>query len=189
MYSGGTIYAIAAEGTTLVKIGSTTTAVDKRLKSLQTGQPFPLSVLAAIPVDGDVLRIERQVHAFLAEDRRRGEWFDIALDGESLAALVVRAVQFVQQQLEEEHPPHNRPWPKWLGNQLRKARIDKSLSQQELSARTGLSQKHLSALECDQMMPKWPTMVKLALELDIDLNALAWAWSRLPAEDAAVPHA
>jgi transcriptional regulator with XRE-family HTH domain len=69
-----------------------------------------------------------------------------------------------------------------LGKELRKARIDKSLSQQELSARTGLSQKHLSALECDQMMPKWPTIARLAAELDLDLNVLAWEWCRLQPE-------
>lgn len=66
-----------------------------------------------------------------------------------------------------------------LGKELRKARIDKSLSQQELSARTGLSQKHISALECDEMMPKWPTLVKLHVELEIDLNSLAWDWHLL----------
>jgi len=64
-----------------------------------------------------------------------------------------------------------------LGKEIRKARIDKSMSQQELSALTGLSQKHLSALECDQMMPKWPTIVTLALALDLDLNALALGWA------------
>jgi transcriptional regulator with XRE-family HTH domain len=73
-----------------------------------------------------------------------------------------------------------------LGKELRKARIDKSWSQQELSSRTGISQKHLSALECDQMMPKWPTIVTLALALDLDLNALAWNWSRLTQETAHV---
>lgn len=71
-----------------------------------------------------------------------------------------------------------------LGKELRKARIDKSLSQQELSALTGISQKHISALECDQMMPKWPTIATLALQLGMDLNFLAWEWSRLPQEVA-----
>lgn len=60
-----------------------------------------------------------------------------------------------------------------LGKELRKARIDKSLSQQALSALTGIAQKHLSALECDQMVPKWPTMVKLAMALDLNLEYLA----------------
>jgi transcriptional regulator with XRE-family HTH domain len=66
-----------------------------------------------------------------------------------------------------------------LGKELRKARIDKALSQQELSARTGIAQKHLSALECDQMLPKWPTIARLASELDLNLNDLAWEWTRM----------
>jgi transcriptional regulator with XRE-family HTH domain len=74
-----------------------------------------------------------------------------------------------------------------LGKELRKARIDKSLSQQELSARTGISQKHLSALECDQMMPKWPTIARLSQELGIDLTILAQEWLRL--EHEGVSHA
>jgi transcriptional regulator with XRE-family HTH domain len=72
-----------------------------------------------------------------------------------------------------------------LGKEIRKARVDKSLSQQALSARTGISQKHLSALECDQMMPKWPTIARLAAELDLDLNTLAWEWCRLQPEGVA----
>jgi transcriptional regulator with XRE-family HTH domain len=53
------------------------------------------------------------------------------------------------------------------------------MSQQVLAARTGLSQKHLSALECDQMMPKWPTIASLAWVLSLDLNTLAREWYRL----------
>ena len=74
-----------------------------------------------------------------------------------------------------------------LGKELRKARIDKSLSQQELSARTGISQKHLSALECDQMLPKWPTIARLAQELGIDLTLLAREWVLLAKEEVRQP--
>ena len=74
-----------------------------------------------------------------------------------------------------------------LGKELRKARIDKSLSQQELSARTGISQKHLSALECDQMLPKWPTIARLSQELGIDLTLLAREWVCLAKEEVRQP--
>lgn len=73
-----------------------------------------------------------------------------------------------------------------LGKELRKARVDKALTQQALSAKTGIAQKHISALESDQMMPKWPTLVKLALELDLHLDTLAWEWSRLPHKEVSV---
>jgi transcriptional regulator with XRE-family HTH domain len=82
-------------GTSWVKIGSTRAGVAQRLKILQTGQPFPLQVLATVPVETDVQRIEHQVHAFLAEEQQRGEWFEVAMDAARLEALVVRAVQYV----------------------------------------------------------------------------------------------
>jgi hypothetical protein len=74
---GGTIYAIGAVGTSFVKIGSTRTTVVERLKILQTGQPFPLQVVASVPVESNVRRIEKQVQAFLDAERLRGEWFDV----------------------------------------------------------------------------------------------------------------
>jgi transcriptional regulator with XRE-family HTH domain len=69
---------------------------------LQIGQPFPLQVLASIPVETDAQRIEKQVHAFLAAERRRGEWFEIDLDTPALEQLVVRAVQYVAEQEEQQ---------------------------------------------------------------------------------------
>lgn len=92
--TGGTLYAIRAEGTSLVKIGYTAGSVQKRLKSLQTGQPLPLHIVAALRVEGDARQKEAWLHAFLAEERRRGEWFDVALETEDFAALVARAIAF-----------------------------------------------------------------------------------------------
>jgi len=89
---GGIIYAIGAVGTSYVKIGSTRTAVEKRLKALQIGQPFPLQTLAAVAVESDLSRIEHQVHKFLAEERRRGEWFDAPIDAVFLEKLDVHFI-------------------------------------------------------------------------------------------------
>lgn len=69
---GGVIYALGAVGTSLVKIGSTRTAVEKRRKQLQTGQPFALEVLATVAVETHLARIEKQVHAFLEAERLAG---------------------------------------------------------------------------------------------------------------------
>ena len=91
--AGGTIYAIGAVGTSLVKIGSTRSSVTRRLRALQTGQPFPLQLLATVPVGSDVQRIEKQVHAFLEAARRRGEWFDFPMNSTMLEKLIVRAVK------------------------------------------------------------------------------------------------
>jgi transcriptional regulator with XRE-family HTH domain len=94
---GGIIYAIGAVGTSWVK---TAGPVLQRLQTLQSGQPFPLQVLASIPVETDARRIEKQVDAFLEAERRRGEWFDVAMDSTHLEALVVRAVQYIAEQEE-----------------------------------------------------------------------------------------
>jgi hypothetical protein len=42
-----------------VKIGKTAGPVTKRLAMLQIGQPAPLKVLAAVPVDHNLSRIEK----------------------------------------------------------------------------------------------------------------------------------
>lgn len=97
--SHGYIYAIGASGTSYVKIGSTRTRVAKRMKELQVAQPFPLEALAVVEVEANLVRIESQVHKFLAKERQRGEWFDTVMDPTRLAALVCEAIQVV---LEED---------------------------------------------------------------------------------------
>jgi hypothetical protein len=73
MPSGGTIYAIGVVGTRYVKIGRTTVPVAQRLQALQIGHPSPLEIRAAVPVEAELHRIEKQVHAFLDAEWRRGE--------------------------------------------------------------------------------------------------------------------
>lgn len=65
------VYFIAASARGLIKIGS---AVDPaaRLRTLSTGSPDRLHLLATIP--GGEKR-ERELHARFAADRVRGEWF------------------------------------------------------------------------------------------------------------------
>jgi hypothetical protein len=86
--AGGTIYALGLQGTPYVKIGSTTTTVQQRRKQLQVGQPFFLEILAAVPVEEHLLKLERQVQLFLAETKVRGECFKVTIDGVILADLV-----------------------------------------------------------------------------------------------------
>jgi len=93
--NNGTIYAIAAQGTSWVKIGSTTGDAADRVRSLQGGQPFRLKVLAEVPVTASLREIEQQVHTFLAEKRGMGEWFAVDMDQPTLAVLVARAARVV----------------------------------------------------------------------------------------------
>jgi transcriptional regulator with XRE-family HTH domain len=60
-----------------------------------------------------------------------------------------------------------------LGKEIKKARIDKGWNQKDVQARTGISQKHLSAIECDSVDPRWSMMKRLAAVLDLDLAQLA----------------
>jgi DNA-binding XRE family transcriptional regulator len=99
--NAGSIYAIGAVGSPLVKIGSTTTSIEQRLKTLQTGQPMALHIVARQAVEADLQRIERQIHAFLAGERQRGEWFALKLDADELAALIHRAVEYLADKDEQ----------------------------------------------------------------------------------------
>ena len=60
-----------------------------------------------------------------------------------------------------------------LGKEIKKARIDKGLNQKALQKLTGISQKHISAIECDSVDPRWSMMKRLAAALTLDLSTLA----------------
>ncbi len=96
--TAGSIYAIGAAGSPYIKIGSTTTSVEQRLKTLQTGQPAALHIVAKHPVETDLHRIERQIHKFLAAERHHGEWFALMLDPDALSQLIMRAVDYLAEE-------------------------------------------------------------------------------------------
>ncbi len=145
---GGTIYAIGVVGTRYVKIGKTTVPVAQRLQALQIGQPLPLEILAAIPVDENLHHIEQQVHAFLKEERSRGEWFEVSLDMQTLHDLIVRAIAFLAQQ---ERPirrgKRDDGLMRTLGERLRLVRLARDLTQERLAELSGLHAITISRLE------------------------------------------
>jgi hypothetical protein len=67
-----TVYFIQAGDTGPIKIGHTTTGVDSRLASLQTGSPVLLRCIAT--TSGSV-RDEQSLHARFQAARLHGEWF------------------------------------------------------------------------------------------------------------------
>jgi DNA-binding Xre family transcriptional regulator len=142
MSESGFIYAIGVEGLRPVKIGKTSRSVAKRLAILQTGHPAPLKILAAVPVEQDLSRIEKAIHRFLEADRQRGEWFAVEVDQSQLEALIVRAVQ----ELAEDAAPLPRDGTA-LGDRLRMARLERRLSQASLGKAIGLDQSYISKLE------------------------------------------
>jgi transcriptional regulator with XRE-family HTH domain len=60
-----------------------------------------------------------------------------------------------------------------LGREIKKARIDKGWNQKTLQDVTGVSQKHISAIELDKVDPRWSMVKRLAGALDISLDMLA----------------
>lgn len=182
---GGIIYAMGAVGTTLVKIGSPKTSVEQRRQRLQTGQPFALEVLATIAVEEDLGRIEKQVHAFLEAERRRGEWFDVAMDSTHLEALVVRAVQYIAEQEEitrlrqqaQEAAMHTvgdvLPNLATIGERVKTAREQCGIHQAELARRLGCSVNALSMLENNAITdPRASRIIGIAETLGVSADFL-----------------
>lgn len=173
---GGTIYAIGAEGTALVKIGSTRASVRSRLQALQTGYPLALSVLATAQVDGEVRQIEAHVHRFLADKRQRGEWFAIdALDDQGLAQLIVAALRYV----EEQQPArtsiaafHGRERLPIFQERLFMARQLRGMTQEDLAERTQLFKTDISKYERGESHPNLPRLCRLADSLNVSTDYL-----------------
>lgn len=70
----GFVYFIEAEGSQRIKIGYSKDP-DGRIKSLQTGSPFPLKLLLAVPANQEK---EAELHQQFADLRLDGEWFHAA---------------------------------------------------------------------------------------------------------------
>ena len=64
-----------------IKVGMTRN-VEKRLETLQIGNPYELKILAVIPCTSDkrARRTEREVHKYFDHLRVRGEWFESSLE-------------------------------------------------------------------------------------------------------------
>ena len=74
----GNVYLIRAGTTNLYKVGYTSKTPDERRASLQTGNPFPLNVVASW--HGSETD-EQRLHDLLAPYRKEGEWFKLTVSG------------------------------------------------------------------------------------------------------------
>lgn len=72
-----TVYAVSCETSPWTKIGFSNCA-DVRLRELQIGCPYRLSISAAVAVAAKGRTVERATHKLLDEHRRHGEWFDVS---------------------------------------------------------------------------------------------------------------
>ena len=70
------VYFIQAGRKGAIKIGVARN-IDRRIDCMQTGNPFKLRLLAAIPCQSrtQALDLERKIHERFARQRVRGEWF------------------------------------------------------------------------------------------------------------------
>jgi transcriptional regulator with XRE-family HTH domain len=59
-----------------------------------------------------------------------------------------------------------------LGKEIKKARIDKGLKQKDLMKLTGLTQKHLSLIENDDVDPGVSVLRKIVLALGVSADQL-----------------
>jgi hypothetical protein len=71
----GFVYFVQATNGGPIKIGYTASDPANRLKSIQTGSPFPLRVIAS---RAGTRFDEAELHDALAKQRLSGEWFDEA---------------------------------------------------------------------------------------------------------------
>jgi hypothetical protein len=82
-----TVYVLRAGDTNLFKIGFTTGTTADRMRALQTGCPYPLSIYDVIQSEA-AQELERLLHRELAPARTSGEWFNV--EPERLGAVLAR---------------------------------------------------------------------------------------------------
>jgi Meiotically up-regulated gene 113 len=78
----GFVYVLQMEGHPWLKIGRTTNRIDgarDRLSTMQVGCPITLHLVREYPCESPET-MEWVVHKMLAQERRRGEWFETTLE-------------------------------------------------------------------------------------------------------------
>jgi transcriptional regulator with XRE-family HTH domain len=174
---GGYLYAISAQGQPYIKIGSTQGTVAKRLAALQTGQPFPLHVVASLYLNADIRQIEKHVHAFLGQAQQRGEWFDVVIaDERQLEALVVRAVKFVADQEQRRRRAHMQACDATMsfGARLKATREQRGWSAMALAQQADIPYETVYRVEHGtHHAPRLDVVKKLAMALGVSIDYLA----------------
>ena len=90
------IYLVKAEGTNLYKIGYTGGKAKSRVKAMQTGCPYRLSIIKE--VEGSQCR-EKLLHEAFLGKRKQGEWFE--LDDKTLREVSVYMTKIQDSEWEE----------------------------------------------------------------------------------------
>ena len=93
------VYALECKG--LYKIGKTDD-LEKRVKSLETGNPFPMQVVHVIFTE-QYHQVEGALHQMFAADRAKNEWFSLSV--KDLAAIRSMSVEQILNTAQSMKPP------------------------------------------------------------------------------------
>lgn len=159
----GYVYVIGIEGSSLVKVGSTVVAPEKRLKALQIGSPYTLKLLKVFQCQESSL-VESRIHRFLQEKNTRGEWFEVSID---------EVEEAFQGSLEPAQPRSE--FSQCFGKRIRKLRRARDWTQHELENRSGLHYTTISRLEKGHSEQIYiETLIKLAKAFEMSLDRLVY---------------
>lgn len=101
------VYFLHAMGTDLVKVGWTR-SLPHRIRSLSTGCPHKLRLLAIIP--GSIEQ-ELELHRSLAPYRKNGEWFELTHPVREWLRCFLRATHWAVWKEMREHVTECGLWP------------------------------------------------------------------------------
>jgi uncharacterized protein YozE (UPF0346 family) len=85
----GLVYFVQSEKTCAIKIGFTTSSIEKWISSLQTAHPYKLRLLATIPGNREY---EKSLHKQFSRFRLNGEWFQAHPDLLNFIAVISKGV-------------------------------------------------------------------------------------------------
>jgi transcriptional regulator with XRE-family HTH domain len=75
-----------------------------------------------------------------------------------------------------------------LGAALRRLRLERGLTQKQLSAGSGLNTSYLSDIERGRRNPTWVSLGRICTALDVRMSDLARLAEELARGDGALPH-
>lgn len=99
------VYVLECRGS--YKIGRTEN-LPKRMKSLQVGNPFPMT-LAHVIFTEEYIKVEQALHSIFEHSRTSNEWFSLSL--RDLATVRSMSVQMIFQWADSLKTPESDPQP------------------------------------------------------------------------------
>jgi hypothetical protein len=170
------VYFMRAEGLPYIKIGYCDDAqIHQRVKSLQTGCPTRLRIVAAIPGNAEA---ERAMHREFALHRTYGEWFELApvIVARMEAAYTVHGAWWKQFASNPASPPrrdHAAEAVSWITGKFRERRQWDAIVIGDLAKIAGISRRQLWSEEVKRL----PIRKRQILG---DNGDRQWIWTAAP---------